>query len=91
METAAEFSRITGTQKMKSEISIAEASQFSIRMNEICSKERKVNPRVLRSVIELAIELAREGLESRHMAAASITLNNRRFGSCFGEFDHSYF
>lgn len=40
-------------------------SRFAVRLNKICSKDRKVNPKVLKSVIELAIEIAREGREGR--------------------------
>lgn len=39
--------------------------RLSIRLEEICSKERNVNPAVLKSTIELAIEIAREGREGR--------------------------
>ncbi len=34
-------------------------------LDRICSEERRVNPDVLRAVIELAIEIAREGREGR--------------------------
>lgn len=57
---------------MKKRIDTSRPSQFSIRMSEICSKERQVNPDVLRSVIELAIEFAREGREGRKIGTMFI-------------------
>lgn len=40
-------------------------SKLSKQLDRICSEERAVTPEVLRSVIELAIEIAREGREGR--------------------------
>ena len=40
-------------------------SKLTSRLNAICRDERGVVPEVLRSVIELAIEIAREGREGR--------------------------
>lgn len=39
--------------------------RFATKLDKICTEDRLVNPRVLRSVIELAIEIAREGREGR--------------------------
>ena len=39
--------------------------KLSMRLGKICSEERQVTPEVLRSVIELAIDIAREGREGR--------------------------
>ena len=39
--------------------------KFAMSLDKICAEERFVNPKVLRSVIELAIEIAREGREGR--------------------------
>lgn len=41
-------------------------------MSEICNKDRQVSPEVLCSVIELAIELAREGREGRKIGTMFI-------------------
>lgn len=40
-------------------------SKLSNQLDRICNEERAVTPDVLRSVIELAIEIAREGREGR--------------------------
>lgn len=45
---------------------------FALQLGEICSKERNVNPEVLKSVIELAIEVAREGREGRKIGTMFI-------------------
>ncbi len=47
-------------------------SRFSIRLSKICSEERNVNPQVLKSIIELAIEIAREGREGRKIGTMFI-------------------
>lgn len=39
--------------------------KFATKLDQICTKERNVDPKVLRSIIELAIEIAREGREGR--------------------------
>ena len=39
--------------------------RFATKLDKICTEERQVNPKVLRFVIELAIEIAREGREGR--------------------------
>jgi DNA integrity scanning protein DisA with diadenylate cyclase activity len=41
------------------------STKLATSLDRICSDERKINPDVLRSVIELAIEIAREGREGR--------------------------
>lgn len=41
------------------------ANRFLMRLDEICSEDRHVCPKVLRHVIELAIEIFREGREGR--------------------------
>jgi diadenylate cyclase len=51
--------------KKKSKKSHQSLNRFSIRLGELCSKERNVNPKVLRSTIELAIQISREGREGR--------------------------
>lgn len=57
---------------MTNKIRAIRPSRFSIRISEICNEERQVNPKVLRSVIELAIELAREGREGRKIGTMFI-------------------
>ncbi|MEJ2633861.1 MAG: diadenylate cyclase [Calditrichia bacterium] len=52
------------TKKDKTEIPYT-PPLFSINLDKICNEERHVNPAVLRSVIELAIEISREGREGR--------------------------
>lgn len=47
-------------------------SRFSVRLEEICSKEQHINPQVLKTVIELAIEIAREGREGRKIGTMFI-------------------
>ena len=42
-----------------------EASPFADPLEEICSERRDVNTRTLKSVVELAVEIAREGREGR--------------------------
>ncbi len=44
---------------------IPSSRRFSMGLEEICSDARQVNNATLRSVIELAIEIAREGREGR--------------------------
>lgn len=46
--------------------------KLSARLDKICSAERSVSPDVLRSVIELAIEIAREGREGRKIGTMFI-------------------
>ena len=41
--------------------------RFATKLDKICTEDRLVNPKVLRSVIELAIEIAREGREGRRI------------------------
>jgi diadenylate cyclase len=53
-------------------------SRFSIRLGEICSEERHVNPKVLKSTIELAIEIAREGREGRKIGTMFIVGDEER-------------
>jgi DNA integrity scanning protein DisA with diadenylate cyclase activity len=50
---------------MKLKKSQSTSSRFSVRLGEICNEERNVNPKVLKSTIELAIEISREGREGR--------------------------
>ena len=45
---------------------------FATRLDQICTGERLVNPAVLRSVIELAIELSREGREGKKIGTMFI-------------------
>ena len=39
--------------------------RLALRLEEICNNERNVNPMALKSTIELAIEIVREGWERR--------------------------
>ena len=57
---------------MKSKKKQISPSRFSIRLEEICNKERNINPQVLKTVIELAIEIAREGREGRKIGTMFI-------------------
>lgn len=41
------------------------STKLATSLDRICTDERRVNPEVLRSVLELAIEIAREGREGR--------------------------
>lgn len=49
-----------------------QSHKFLLRLDEICDEERLVNPKILRSVIELAIEIAREGREGRRIGTMFI-------------------
>ena len=51
--------------KKTSNLGPSSSKRFAIKLDQICTPERLVNPKVLRSVIELAIEIAREGREGR--------------------------
>ena len=53
------------TEKKVSNLGPKSSRRFATKLDEICTKERLVNPKVLRTVIELAIEIAREGREGR--------------------------
>jgi DNA integrity scanning protein DisA with diadenylate cyclase activity len=39
--------------------------QFSKQLDKICCEERKIPPKILRKVVDLSIEIAREGREGR--------------------------
>lgn len=60
--------------KEKSPSSTGDSSSrnFLIRLDEICNEKRPVDGEVLRSVAELAIEIAREGREGRRIGTMFI-------------------
>lgn len=51
--------------------------KFATKLDQICTEERFVNPKVLRSVIELAIEIAREGREGRKIGTLFVVGNEQ--------------
>lgn len=52
--------------------------RFSKLLNRICNDERRVTREVLRSVIELAIEIAREGREGRKIGTMFVVGDEER-------------
>ncbi len=49
-----------------------QSHKFLLRLDEICNEERQVDPKILRSVAELAIEISREGREGRRIGTIFI-------------------
>ncbi len=52
--------------------------QFTVQLDHICTAEREVDPRILRPLIILAIEIAREGREGRKIGTLFVVGDEKR-------------
>jgi len=72
-------------QKKVSSLGPISSRRFATKLDKICTEERLVNPKVLRKVIELAIEISREGREGRKIGTMFVVGDESAVIACSKE------